>query len=246
VAIGVSSTAGVAVAALIVSGVGNAELDVSGFTLMQRLADDRVLGRVFGVMYVGVLATIGLGSILAPLAIDALGIRGAVAVSGALLPVVAALLFRRLSQMDARATVPEGLELLAAVPLFEPLPPTSLEKLARSAERQQVNPGTAILEEGDCGDTFHVVVDGALRVQAGGSDLGELGAGDFFGEIALLRDVPRTATVTALTETTLLAVQRTDFLAAVLGTHESAAAGERVIDNRMDASRHSSDRLSTS
>jgi MFS family permease len=245
VAIGLRSTAVVAAAALVVSGIGNAELDVSGFTLMQRLADDRVLGRVFGVMYVGVLATIGVGSILAPLVIHALGIRGAVAASGALLPVVAALLFRRLSHMDAHATVPEGLEILAAIPLFEPLPPTSLEKLARSAERQQLDAGATVVREGERGETFYAVVDGSLRVTASGRELGELGAGDFFGEIALLRDVPRTATVTALTPTSLLAVQRIDFLAAVIGTRESAAAGDDVVAHRMDASGRSSDLVST-
>jgi MFS family permease len=236
VAIGLRPTAVVAAAALVVSGIGNAELDVSGFTLMQRLADDRALGRVFGVMYVGVLATVGIGSILAPVVIHALGIRGALAASGALLPVVALLLFRRLSQMDARATVPEGLEILEAVPLFEPLPPTSLEKLTRSAVRQQFDRGVTVVEEGDDGDTFYVVVDGSVRVAAHGRHLRDLGGGDFFGEIALLRDVPRTATVTAATKTTLLVVKRTDFLAAVLGTYESAAAGDDVVAHRMEAS----------
>jgi MFS family permease len=244
-AIGLRSTTLVAAAALVVSGVGNAELDVSGFTLMQRLADDRVLGRVFGVMYVGVLATIGVGSILAPLLIRVLGIRGAVAATGALLPIVAALLVRRLSRMDARATVPDGLDTLVAVPLFAPLPPTSLEKLARSAERQQIDAGTTVVTEGDHGDTFYVIVDGSLGVEASGRHLRDLEAGDFFGEIALLRDVPRTATVTALTEATLLAVQRIDFLAAILGTRESAAAGDDVVAHRMDASGHSPDLVST-
>jgi MFS family permease len=243
VAIGLWPTAVVAVAALVVSGVGNAELDVAGFTLMQRLADDRVLGRVFGVMYLGILATVGIGSILAPLVIDAIGIRGAVAASGALLPVVAAILYRRLSQMDARTSVPEGLEILSAVPLFEPLPPTCLEKLARSASRELLVSGATIVREGDPGDTFYVVVDGTLRVDADGDRLGDLEAGDFFGEIALLRDVPRTATVTAVTETTLLAVQRLDFLAAILGTLESAEAVEDVVTHRLKTSESPPERL---
>jgi hypothetical protein len=197
-------------------------------------------------MYVGVLASVGVGSILAPLAIDALGIRGAVAASGALLPAVAALLYRRLSQMDARATVPEGLEILAAVPLFEPLPPTCLEKLARSAARQQFEAGATVVREGDDGDTFYVVVEGSVDVSATGHHLADLEAGDVFGEIALLRDVPRTATVKALTETTLLAVQRLDFLAAILGTLESAAAVDDLVTHRMDVSGHPSDLVSTS
>jgi CRP-like cAMP-binding protein len=88
------------------------------------------------------------------------------------------------------------------------------------------------------------VIDGSLRVEASGHHLRDLEAGDFFGEIALLRDLSRTATVTALTETTLLAVQRIDFLAAILGTRESAAAGDDVVTQRMGASSHSSDVVS--
>jgi MFS family permease len=245
VAIGLWPTAVVAVAALVVSGIGNAELDVSGFTLMQRLAEDRVLGRVFGVMYVGVLATVGVGSILAPLAIHALGLRGAVATAGALLPAVAALLYRRLSLMDARATVPDGLEILAAVPLFDPLPPTSLEKLARSAVHHRFEPGTTIVREGDDGSSFYVIADGSLQVTVNGHHLRDLKTGDFFGEIALLRDVPRTATVTAVTKTTLIVVQRIDFLAATLGTLESATFADDLVTQRIDASTHSSNLVST-
>jgi predicted MFS family arabinose efflux permease len=241
VALGIRPTVAVAIAALIVSGVGNAELDVSGFTLMQRLADDRVLGRVFGVMYVGVLATIGVGSILAPLLIDVLGLQAAIAASGAVLPLAAALLFRRLSEMDARATVPDGLETLAAIPLFEPLPPTSLEKLARSAKRRQLPANTAVTTQGDTGETFYVVTNGSLRVTADGNHLTDFQAGDFFGEIALLRDVPRTATVTTLTETTLLTIDRTDFLAAVLGTSASIAASDDLIAQRTNLQEHTVD-----
>jgi MFS family permease len=245
VAVAAQSTVVITAAALVVSGVGNAELDVSGFTLMQRLADDRVLGRVFGVMYVGVLATTGIGSIIAPLLIHAFGLRGAVAVSGALLPVVAVLLFRRFSEMDSRATAPEGLELLTATPLFAPLPPTSLEKLARSARRQRLDARTTVLEEGDSADTFYVVVDGSLGVTTDGRPSKDLGAGDFFGEIALVRDVPRTATVTTLTETTLLAIDRTDFLAAVLGTRASLAASDEVIARRINAAGNVADAASS-
>jgi MFS family permease len=236
VGIGARPTVAVAVAALVVSGIGNAELDVAGFTLMQRLADDRVLGRVFGVMYVGVLATVGIGSILAPLVIDALGIRAAVAASGALLPAVAVILYRRLSQMDARASVPDGLDALATVPLFEPLPPTSLEKLARAATEEHVTPGKVVVREGDHGDTFYVIVEGSFRVSTAGLPVRELGPGDFFGEIALLRDVPRTATVTATSNATLLTVHRIDFLAATLGTLESATTVEEVVTHRMTTS----------
>jgi MFS family permease len=235
VAIGVWPTLGVAVAALVVSGIGNAELDVSGFTLMQRLADDRVLGRVFGVMYVGILATVGIGSILAPLAIRGLGLRGAVAASGALLPAVALVLYRRLTRVDEHSSVPEAeLGLIRSVSLFEPLPPTSLEKLARAAVWAHVPAGDDVVREGERGDTFYVVAEGSLVVTSDGSRLRDLTAGDFFGEIALLRDVARTATVEARSDATLLVVHRLDFLSAILGTLESATSAEEIVSRRID------------
>jgi MFS family permease len=235
VAIAVRPTVAVAVAALVVSGIGNAALDVSGFTLIQRLVDDRVLGRVFGVFYVGVLATVGIGSIVAPLAIHALGIRGAIAATGALLPAVALVLYRRIERIDERATVPEAeLDLIRAVPLFEPLPPTSLEKLARAAVWERASAGTEVVREGEHGDTFYVVAEGSLVVTSAGHRLQRLQPGDFFGEIALLRDVERTATVEAVADATLLAVHRLDFLSAILGTLESATTADDIVSSRLD------------
>jgi MFS family permease len=227
----------VAVVALVVSGIGNALLDVAGFTQMQRVADDRVLGRVFGVFYVGILATTGIGSFVAPLLIDAIGIRGALALGGALLPAAALVIYPRLERIDDYASVPEAaLSALASVPLFEPLPPTSLEKLARAAAAETVRAGTAVVTEGEPGDAFYVVVDGSLEVGADGVPLRALGPGDFFGEIALLRDVPRTATVIATTGSTLLAIRRMDFLSAVLGNAESAETVEELVVSRLDPS----------
>jgi MFS family permease len=235
VAIGVWPTLGVAVAALVVSGIGNAELDVSGFTLMQRLADDRVLGRVFGVMYVGILATVGIGSILAPLAIHALGLRGAVAASGALLPAVALVLYRRLTRVDEHSSVAEAeLDLIRSVSLFGPLPPTSLEKLARAAVWARVPAGADVVREGERGDTFYVVAEGSLAVTSGERRLRNLTTRDFFGEIALLRDVARTATVEARSDATLLVIHRLDFLSAILGTLDSATSAEEIVSRRID------------
>jgi MFS family permease len=227
----------IAVAAFVVSGIGNAVLDVAGFTQMQRVADDRVLGRVFGVFYVGILASTGIGSIAAPALIDLVGIRGALALGGALLPAIALVIYPRLKRVDDYASVPEtALSALAAVPLFEPLPPTSLEKLARAALPETVPAGTAVVAQGERGDTFYVIVDGSLEVSADGRQLSTLGPGDFFGEIALLRDVPRTATVWAATDSELLVIRRMDFLSAVLGNLESAETVEQIVSSRLGAS----------
>ena len=238
VVIAVRPTVVVAVLALVVSGIGNAVLDVAGFTQMQRIADDRVLGRVFGLFYVGVLASTGIGSIAAPALIDLVGIRGALALGGALLPAAALVIYPRLNRVDDYASVPEAtLTALSAVPLFEPLPPTSLEKLARAALTEPVPAGTAVVVQGERGDTFYVVVGGMLEVSSDGRRLGTLGPGDFFGEIALLRDVPRTATVSAATDSAVLVIRRMDFLSAVLGSLESAETVEDIISSRLVSSR---------
>jgi MFS family permease len=226
----------IVVAALVVSGIGNAVLDVAGFTLMQRVADDRVLGRVFGVFYVGVLASMGVGSIVTSALIDLIGIRGALASGGALLPAAALVIYPRLKRIDDFASIPEPpLSVVAAVPLFEPLPPTSLEKLARTALVERVSARATVVVQGEPGDTFYVVVDGSLEVHVDGSLVRTLGPGDVFGEIALLRDVPRTATVSATTPTTLLAIRRMDFLAAVLGSPASAETVEHLVSSRIGA-----------
>jgi MFS family permease len=227
----------IAVTALVVSGIGNAVLDVAGFTLMQRIADDWVLGRVFGVFYVGVLASMGIGSVVAPALIDLIGIRGALALGGALLPAAALVIYPRLHRIDDYASVPEAaLSAVAAVPLFEPLPPTSLEKLARAATAETVSAGTAVVTQGDRGDTFYVIVSGSFDVSSDGRLLRTLGPGDFFGEIALLRDVRRTATVSASADSVILAIRRMEFLSAVLGNLDSALTVEEIVSSRVGAS----------
>jgi CRP-like cAMP-binding protein len=143
-------------------------------------------------------------------------------------------IYPHLDRIDDYASVPEAaLSALASVPLFEPLPPTSLEKLARAAAAETVPAGAAVVTEGELGDAFYVVVDGSLEVGADGSPLRSLGPGDFFGEIALLRDVPRTATVIATTDSTVLAIRRLDFLSAVLGNPDSAETVEAVVVSRL-------------
>jgi MFS family permease len=234
VAIAVRPTLVVAVTAFVVSGIGNALLDVAGFTLMQRVAGDRVLGRVFGVFYVGVLASMGIGSVVAPALIDLIGIRGALAFGGALLAGVALVIYPRLTRVDGHTSVPgAALAAVATVPLFEPLPPISLEKLARSATRETVPAGTEIIAQGQVADSFYVVVEGTVEVSSGGHRLRTLDQGGFFGEIALLHDVRRTATVSAITDTDVLVIRRIDFLSAVLGNPESTSAVEDTIAARL-------------
>ena len=215
-------------------GVGNTVVDVAALTLLQRTVPDEVLSRVFGVVQSVFVATIGVGAIVAPLMIDALGIRWAMVITGALLPVLAALLWRRISALDAEAQAPtERLALLRAIPLFKPLPAPAIDQLASSLIEAKAPAGTEVIRQGDPGDRFYVIASGEVDVFADGKHIATLGAADYFGEIALLRDVLRTATVKAKGDVELYALERDEFLSAVTGHAESAKAADAVVANRL-------------
>jgi MFS family permease len=232
--IGVFPQPPVALILLGLVGVGNTVVDVAALTLLQRTVPDEVLSRVFGVVQSVFVATIGLGAIAAPLMIDALGIRLAMVITGALLPVLAALLWRRISALDAEAQAPTArLALLRAIPLFKPLPAPQIDQLASSLIEVKAPAGTEIIRQGDAGDRFYVIASGEVDVFSDDRHVATLGAGDYFGEIALLRDVPRTATVKAKDEVELYALERDEFLSAVTGHAESAKAADAVVANRL-------------
>jgi MFS family permease len=232
-AIGIWPHLWVALVALAVLGIGNTLVDVAGLTLLQRTAPPDVIGRVFGVLEMILVATIGLGAALAPVLIGAVGSRWALVVTGAFLPALAALTWTRLVVIDAESRMPAELELLQELPIFSPLPAPTLERLASNLEPVTAAAGTVVIQQGDHGDRFYVVEAGRLRVSVDGSAGRELGPGDSFGEIALLRDVPRTATVRAETQVRLHALERDDFLEAVTGHPPSARAADAVVGARL-------------
>jgi MFS family permease len=215
-------------------GVGNTLVDVSGLTLLQRTASEEVLGRVFGVLESLVVGTLGLGAILAPLLVSLFGVRWALVATGLLLPVLALVSWARLRGIDERAVLPEReLELLRSLPLFAPLPPATLEHLARSLVRVLAPAGTETTRQGEVGDRFYLVDEGDMDVSIDGEVVSSLGPGDHFGEIALLRDVPRTATVTARTDASLFALERDEFVSAVSGHPASREAADAVVAARI-------------
>jgi MFS family permease len=223
---------------LAVVGIGNTIVDVSGMTLMQRSAPDDVLARVFGVLESLLLLTIGLGALVAPILLNWLGTRGALIVAGALLPLVVIPAWPRLNAIDRAAHVPvERLELLGANPIFAPLPEPTLERLADGLEEVRAAAGQEVVRQGEPGDLFYLVKDGTLDVYVDGRKVQTLGPGESFGEIALLRDVPRTATVRAQSDAELYALERRDFLGAVTGFAPSLSAAEAVIGMRLGPAR---------
>jgi MFS family permease len=217
-----------------VVGVGNTLTDVSGVTLLQRAAPEAVVGRVFGVLETLLLLTVALGAALAPALVAAFGTRGALVVAGVLLPVLVLTTGRTLRRIDATATAPVAeVELLRRVPFFASLPEASIERLARRADEESAAVDTWLVRQGEPGESFYVVRSGTAVVLVDGEPTATLGAGDYFGEIALLRDVPRTASVRAQTELALLVLNREDFLAAIVGYAPSLASAESIVARRL-------------
>jgi MFS family permease len=215
-------------------GIGNTLVDVSGMTLMQRAAPDEVLARVFGVLESLLLLTVGLGALAAPLLVNWLGDRGALIVAGALLPVLVIPAWPRLTAIDTAARVPEEqLALLRANAIFSALPASTLEQIADRLTALHVPAGEEIIRQGERGDLFYLIENGTVEVAVDGKPAHELGGGESFGEIALLRDVPRTATVTARTDVVLYTLDRNVFIPAVTGSGPSLSAAEAVIGMRL-------------
>jgi MFS family permease len=224
----------VALALLAVVGFGNSIEDVSVYTLLQRMVRDELLTRIFGVLFAVAVVGLGVGSIAAPALVGALGVRGALIATGSFLVVATLLAWRRLAAIDAVALPPtRELSLLSAVPLFKPLSVAAKEHLASRLGVRLVPAGATIVSEGEPGEYFYIVVDGHADVTIRGTHVRDQGPGDSFGEIALLRDVPRTATVTAREQMKLCTIRREDFLAVVTGHPAVRAAGEAVARERL-------------
>jgi MFS family permease len=236
--IGLWPTKASALVLLAAVGAATTIVGVAGDTLMQRAVPEDVLARVFGVLDSMMLVAVAIGAAIAPFLIDGLGTNGTLIAIGAVLPLLAAASWRRLREIDAAAEpARQQLDLLLANPIFAPLPPPRLEELAQGLEERRVAAGEAIITEGERGDEFFLVAEGLVDVSVNGAQAGELGPGEGFGEIALLRDVPRTATVRAVDDTMLYVLDRAQFLGALSGHTDSAAAAEAVAGRRLAAYR---------
>ena len=231
--IGVLPAPAVALAALFVVGGSNAVLDVSGFTLMQRGVRDEDRVTVFAASESLWASGVLVGSLLAPILVALFGPRGAFLAAGAILPVLALLTWRPIVR---GSRVPDDaqahLALLRRNALFAPLPLTALDRLAESLSPVSFVPGDVVMREGDVGDHYLLIAHGEVDVSADGRHLRTCGAGDGVGEIALLRSVPRTATVVAKTAVSGFAIDAPTFLASVSGP-ACAAAAEAVAASRL-------------
>lgn len=223
-------TVPVVLALLAVVGLGNAIIDVPLFTLPVRLAPDAVLARAFGVFESLVALGVALGSAVTPVLITIFGLRGALVATGLVLPVLAAVALRRLGSLDERLQVRDAeIQLLRTTPMFALLPVPTIEHLASSLRRRRLPAGTVVFRQGDVADAFYFVDQGEAEVIGDGEVVATVAHGDFFGEIALLHDVPRTATVRARTDLSVVEVERQAFLQAVSGSRASSDAASAAV-----------------
>jgi len=228
--------AAIAYLALVVAGIGNAVVDVAVFTLVTRLAGPRTAGKVLGALEFVALAGLATGSIITPLLLHVFGVRGTLALLGGGLAGLALAHAVRFRRLDGAMPAPgPEVGLLHHLPMFAPLPLAVTELLATEIEPRQFPAGAVVMREGEAGDHFYLVVDGSAAVSVRGVPRPSLQRGDCFGEIALLRDTPRTATVTAEQPLRTLALGREEFLTAVTGNSMSSAAADSLAAQRLAA-----------
>ncbi|WP_336921945.1 MFS transporter [Aquipuribacter sp. SD81] len=222
----------VALLALALVGVGNALVDVAGFTILARRTDERVLARMFAAFEAALMLGVAAGGLLAPLAVDTLGARGSLVAVGLLAPVAVVLRHGALRRLDNELRVRDAdIEVLRAVPMLQALPATTVEQLAADLEHTTHAPGATVVAQGEAGEEYFVVVSGRAEVVRDGRLVNVLERGAGFGDVALLADVPRTATVRAGADgpLRLAALRRSAFLTAVTGYPASAVAGRRSV-----------------
>ncbi len=210
-----------------VIGIGNAMVDVTAFTLLARMVPNAVMARVFGLLEsIGALAA-GVGSVAAPLLIGPLGVRGALIAVGLVAPLACLLWWKRLTTIDRTVAVrTDDIALLRQVPMLRPLPVPVLESLAQGLEPSALAAGETLFEAGDIGDSFYVIEDGTVEVVDHDEVIRTMGAGEGFGEIALLGNTRRTMTVRAVGPVALYGVSSAVFLPAVTSIAGARSAAE--------------------
>ena len=215
-----------------VIGVANVVDDVGVYSSLQQVIPPRLMGRALGMRRSVLLLSMGFGSAVTPLLIRAWGARGTLVATGVLLVVIAAVFWPSLARIDSRIAAPgPGVALLRQVAFFRPLPFAVIEHLATELRSATYEPGDVIIREGEPGERFYMIVEGRARASKDGRLLNELAAPGSFGEIALLRRIPRVVTITATSRLEARILAREEFLAAVTGNPESVDSADEVVSN---------------
>ena len=232
IAIGVVTMPVVGYIGFVVIGVGNAVLDVGAFTVVARVIPPAMLGRAFAAFEVIIVLGFTTGSLVAGLAIPAFGVAPSLWLTGCVLVALAAGSIPWARRLDARLVPGENVSALRKCRELDALPLAAVDHLAAVGVERTFADGEDVMVQGAAGDEFHVVMSGRVRVSRDGTVVAELGPGAGLGEIALLRHVPRTATVTAVGELTTFVIPRLDFTIFVAGHPSAAAAVADVAQER--------------
>jgi MFS family permease len=215
-------------------GLAGAAFDVTGRTLLQRSAPSDAIAGSFSILEALMDFGLALGAVLVRVAIAIGGLKAALFAPAVVALCLIAGLWRRIQKVDASATVPQvEIQLLRSISIFAALPAPSLEGIARDLEALTVSQGTVVIKEGERGDRYYAIAEGELAVSRDSQFLQMVTRGDGFGEIALIRDVPRQATVTAATDASLYMLDRELFVQAVTGHATAISAVERVISRHL-------------
>ncbi len=224
-------------------GVGYTFVKVTSKILLQRLGSDETLGRVVGALWSARLAAMAIGSICASGIVALVGIEESLFLLAALMPAFILLVWTQLRVYDVGAPVAqEHFGLLRANSIFSPLPIATLERLSRDLVPVTAEAGEEVITQGDQGDSFYLIEAGEVEVFENGVFRRNEGPGESFGEIALLRDVPRTATVRTTEQTRLLRLERDQFIGAVTGHRRSQQQASTVVDSRWQTPESGADR----
>jgi len=224
-----------AFALLAVAGMGRTVLDVTGRILLQRSAPPHVLADVFSMLESFMNLGLAFGAIIVPVLVGLSGARAALVGTGAIFIAIMLASWRRLGSVDAAATVPHvEIRLLQSIPIFAPLPAPQLEGLARALTPDSVAAGTVMMREGEIGEDYCAIAEGEVAVTRGGQEVARLSRGEGFGEIALIEDVPRTATVTTTRPTEVYRLAKEPFVLALTGHASAKRAASSVVTKRLD------------
>jgi MFS family permease len=213
-----------ALAMVALLGAGNALIEITVHTLLQRTCNETMTSRAFGVRDSILLIATAIGAGVIGLVISANDLTTVLVVVGSVAAIVLVGLsvgLRRTERDSAVTADADMLDALRGVSFLEPLPLPTLERLASGAERREVPGGECLIAEGEHGVEFFVLLEGAAEISVGGRIAGCVDAPASFGEVALLHDSIRTATVTTTRRSRLAVIQRGPFLDAIRTTTTS-------------------------
>lgn len=234
-ALAVTSAEALAIPLLSAFGIGIAYQIVCGRTLLQRSASGRSLDLLAGINAVIAVSVVGVAGLCAAEVNAAIGVRATLRLAAGLALLGAIYGLLRVLRVERRAPVQrEELDAIRSVAAFRPLSVAAADQLASSLIAAPSADGDVVVRQGESGDDMFLIGSGVFEAVVDGQPVRTLRDGDHFGEIALLFDVPRTATVRCLRAGTLWRLRRQDFLRAITGNSTTQDAIKAIVDQRLE------------